>query len=145
MTDSTQHETSPSSFVVWLRCRLQRRTIDRELADGADPSSNACRHRRACELTAESERSKLATSIDRLLARAAVPPSLTIAPVNWRGVRVSTSRLKRLAQRLRGSADVTPQGVARAEILLTDAGSPLYMPHDELGLSDEVRSTLALL
>jgi hypothetical protein len=145
MTDSTTTKPPENSFVAWLRYRLQRRSIDRELANGADPESNPYRHRRAYELTAESERSKLAGSIDRLLARSEAPQSLTIAPINWRGVRASSSRLKRLAQRLRGAADVRPQGVARTEILLKEADSPLYTPGGELSLPDEVRSTLALL
>ena len=145
MTDSTTTKSPENSFVAWLRYRLHRRSIDRELADGADPESNPDRHRRACELTAENERSKLARSIDRLLARSEAPPSLTIAPINWRGVRASSSRLKRLAQRLRGDANVRPQGVARTEILLSEVDSPLYTPGGELSLPDEVRSTLALL
>jgi hypothetical protein len=145
MTGSASSQSAEGRFRAWVPYRLQRGTIDRELAAGADPDSTPYRHRRACELTAERERSRLARTIDHLLARSETPPSLTIAPINWRGVRTSRARLRRLAERLRGSATVNPQGVARAEVLLTDAGSPLYAPGDMPGLSDEVRSTLALL
>jgi hypothetical protein len=145
MTGAASAESVGSRFHAWLPYRFQRRRIDRELAAGADPKSTPYRHRRACELTAERERGRLARTIDHLLARSETPPSLTIAPINWRGVRASRARLRRLAERLRGTADVTPQGVARAEVLLTEADSPLYTPGGELSFPDEVRSTLALL
>jgi hypothetical protein len=40
---------------------------------------------------------------------------------------------------------VTPRGVARARLLLTDRDSPIYVQGDTVRFEDEVRSTLALL
>ncbi|MGH2992026.1 MAG: hypothetical protein ACRDL1_00615 [Solirubrobacterales bacterium] len=76
---------------------------------------------------------------------AAEAPGLTAAPVNWRAVRASASRLTALARRLRAPDDVRPQGVARAELLLTHGGSALYTAGDGSDLWDELTSTLVAL
>ena len=144
-TESAQLEPPRNPWLVGLRCRLQRGKIDRQLARGADPSSSQCRRRRATELTAQKERAKLATAFDRVRTHAEVAPRLSVAPVNWRGVRACAPSLARLAQRLREATEVRPQGVARAEVLLTDGTSALYAPGDESRLSAELRSTLAAL
>lgn len=138
-------EPSHRSWLLGIRCRLHQRAIDRELAAGTDPESSACRHRRAAQLTGMSERDKLASAYERLLAQSESPPVLDVAPVNWRGVRAAAPRLVRLAQRMREDPRIRAQGVACASLLLTDGDSPLYGPQDELRLVDAVRSTLALL
>ena len=138
-------EPSHRSWFLGIRCRLHRRAIDRELAAGIDPESSACRHRRASQLTGMSERTKLASAYERLLAQSESPPVLDVAPVNWRGVRAAAPRLVRLAQRMREDPRVKAQGVACASLLMTDGTSPLYGPQDEQRLVDAVRSALALL
>ena len=119
------------SFLAGLRCRLRRGELDRELAAGADPQSSECLHRRACELTARSQREELAAAYEQLLADALTPPSFLRAPVNRSGVREDR--------------DVRAQGVARARVLLTDAAGPLYAPGGGPRLGDAVRSALASL
>lgn len=131
-------------WLIELRCRLRRNAIDRELAAGADPDSSECRHRRAAELTAASNREALAAAYERHLVASTSFPPLDVLPVNWRGVRGAAPRIDRLAQRLRDDPRVRPQGVARARLLLTDGDSALYA-RDDACLMDEVRSTLALL
>jgi hypothetical protein len=133
------------SWLIALRCRLRRNSIDKQLAAGADPDSTECRHRRPSELTGESNRQALAAAYERLLVAATSFPPLDVVPVNWRGVRATTPRLDRLVQRLREDPDVRAQGVARARLLLTDGDSALYAKDDDLRLVDEVCSTLALL
>jgi hypothetical protein len=137
-------EPSRSSWVTALRCRLRRNTIDNELAAGADPDSSECRHLRAAELTAASNRRALAAAYERHIVAATSIPPLNVIPVNWSGVRAAAPRLEHLARRLREDPRVRAQGVARATLLLTDGDSALYA-RDELSLVDEVRSTLALL
>jgi len=133
------------SWLIALRCRLCRNAIDRELAAGADPDSSECRHLRAAELTAASNREALAAAYERHLVAATSIPPLDVVPVNWSGVRAAAPRLDRLAQRLRADPRVRAQGVARARLLLTDGDSALYAKDEDLTLVDEVRSTLALL
>jgi hypothetical protein len=137
-------EPSRGSWVTALRCRLRRNSIDHELAAGADPDSSECRHLRAAELTASSNRRALAAIYERHIAAATNVPTLDVIPVNWSGVRAATPRLEHLARRLREDPGVSAQGVARARLLLTDRDGALYAK-DDLSLVDEVRSTLALL
>jgi len=133
------------SWLISLRCRMRRNTIDQELAAGADPDSSECRHLRAAQLTAASNRQALAGAYERHIVAATSSPPLDVLPVNWSGVRAAAPRLDHLAQRLREDPRVRAQGVARARLLLTDGDSALYAKHDDLRLVDEVRSTLALL
>jgi hypothetical protein len=135
-----------SSWLIALRCRLRRNAIDRELAAGADPGSNECRHLRASQLTAASNREALAAAYERLLGAAArFDPLDDVVSVNWRGVGAARLRLDRLVHRLREDPDVRPHGVARARVLLTDRKGALGDRTDDGRLSDEVRSTLAAL
>jgi len=133
-----------SSWLVALRCRLHRKAIDRELAAGADPDSDECRHLRASQLTAQSNREALAATYDRFLVGATSVFPLDAVPTNWRGIRAARPQLDRLAQRLREDPGVRAQGVARARLLLTDRKSALYAEDDDSSLVHEVRSTLAL-
>ena len=138
-------EPQPRAWLIALRCRLRRNSIDRELAAGADPDSSECRHLRASELTTERNRQALAAAYERHIVAATSFPPLDVLPVNWRGVRDARTRLARLAQRLREDPGVRPQGVARARLLLADRDSALHVKDDDLSLMDEVRSTLAHL
>ena len=133
------------SWYTALRCRLRRNTIDRALAAGADPESSECRHMRAAELTAASNRNALAAAYERHVVAATSDPPLEVLPVNWSGVRAATPRLELLAKRLREDPRVRAQGVARARLFLADGESALYDKSDDLRLVHEVRSTLALL
>jgi hypothetical protein len=128
-----------------VRCQLRRRSIDRELAAGADPESSECLHRRASALTRESDRHALAAAYERHLNASMNSPQLDVLRVNWPAVRAASPRLERLVQRLREDPGVTPRGVARARLLLADRDSPLYVQGDTMRFEDEVRSTLALL
>jgi hypothetical protein len=133
------------SWLTALRCRLRRNAIDRELAAGADPDASECRHMRASQLTARSNREALAADYERLLAAATSFPPLDMLPLNWRGVRAATPRLDRLAQRLREDPGVRAQGVARARLLLIERDSAVHDRNGDGRLVDEVRSILALL
>ena len=96
-------------------------------------------------LTRESARHALAAAYERHLHASTSFPRLDVLRINWGAVRAATPRLRRLVQRLREDPGVSPQGVARAHLLLTDRESALYVEEDSLRFEDEVRSTLALL
>jgi hypothetical protein len=57
----------------------------------------------------------------------------------------ASSTLKVLIRRLRGNRAVSPQGVARLKILLTDGGGPLYKPEKESDLATAAQAALACL
>jgi hypothetical protein len=142
--EAPRRKPQRSSWLIALRCRLHRNTIDRELAAGTDPDSSECRHLRAAQLTAASNRVALADAYERYVVAATSSPQLAVIPINWSAVRAATPRLQELARRLRDDPGVRAQGVARARRLLTERDSALRAK-DDLSLIDSVRSTLALL
>lgn len=57
-------------------------------------------------------------------------------PLDRPAVRAATPELLALAAGLEAQAAPAPEGVALAEQLVEDAGSPLYAPGDERALRD---------
>lgn len=110
------------------RARLCSRTLDRALADGAPPESDAALALRARRLTALRNRRSLASTFE-LVARparqGARPSYIRITPGRSR-VDAARDELKRLAEALSEPGPVAPRGVAQATILLTDGTGALY-------------------
>jgi len=123
------------------RCAAAR--LDRELAAGASPETNASLAARAMQLTSTKVRRDLATSVQRILAAAGQPPAAPLAPA----AAVRPARLPLSRARISGSAVplatlagalAAPgpvQGVAMVSQLLADGTGPLYRQTrgDDLG------------
>lgn len=139
---------------VWL----SRATLDRMLAEGADPHDSRELARRAAQLTSARHRRSLAAAIERTLEeaehpRAALSPTV---PLQRREVLAARASLERLAKDLAGDdresasrnrsalstqdvasvslEDMTaeryaPRGVALVQRLLSNGDSPLYTPY----------------
>jgi hypothetical protein len=119
-----------------LRAQWASETLDRGLADGADPDSDARLRERADELVKPRRRAGLAAGLERVVGD-------IDRPVNWRSAAVPVRRgpvrgarhqLMRLAGELRHMPDPCPRGVAMAEGLLIEPWSPLYTAES----SDEI-------
>jgi len=130
----------------WFRCWSSGHTaagLDRELAAGANPNRSAPLAARARLLLGTSTRLSTAAILESLIRESPHPsPSWPIAPVRWHAVRAATPQLTQLAERLRNMQPVSPQGIARARILLTDGTGPLYGPPDESGLWTATRAAI---
>ena len=124
--------------------RLRRRTLDAQLSFGFDPNGTPDRRRRAEELTGEEFRQELARRLEHLVSEAFGSPHWQ-SPVRWADVRDVSTQLSLLAETLAGTTEVSPQGVARASLLLGDGDSPLYGPEREDLLETAVGSALASL
>jgi hypothetical protein len=111
-----------------LMARLTSKRLDQELADGADPNTDPLRHERARELVEDRTRHRIAANLRRALAEAEAPrsPFSVKAPIARRALRDSREDVEDVVDRLNGPAPVSPQGVARARMLLTDGTGPLY-------------------
>jgi hypothetical protein len=93
-------------------------------------------------LTAPRRRRALEKSLVRAVHDAHRPPRWTCAaPIDRSAVRATTPELRALAASLSQEAAPAPQGVALAEQLLREPGSPLYAPGDEGALRESVRLT----
>lgn len=124
-----------ASLVLRLRVVLRRRSLDRLLAAGGDPSWGTDLELRAQQLTRWRNRHALAESIERTIDEARRPPRWSCAaPLDRAAVRAATPELLALAARLEAQAAPGPEGVALAEQLVEDGSSPLYAPGDERAL-----------
>jgi hypothetical protein len=128
---------------VWLH----RSALDRMLAEGADPSSSAELAYRAAQLTSPRSRRSLAAGITRTIEAAEEPvrPLTAQVPLQRREILAARVVLNELAGDVGGADPVQVRGLALAERLLTDGGSPIYMPHPEATLEDAVRHAHAAL
>ena len=111
-----------------LRVLVNRPGLDARLAEGEPPSGDAVLALRAAQLCAPGTRSRVASGLERALTDDGRPRLSAAVPVNRRAVQSARPYLAQLIEALRSPAPVAPQGVARAQRLLTDAASPLYPP-----------------
>jgi hypothetical protein len=119
-----------------LRAGWAREELDRRLAEGADPGTDALLEARAERLVAPASRATLAAGLERVVATANKPAAALSSAVPVRRGPVAGARheLMGLAGELRHMPDPRPRGVAMAERLLTDPSSVLFTASS----SDEV-------
>lgn len=127
------------AILIQLRTRWKRRQLDRRLARGADPDTNAELTLRAAQLAAGHMRAARQRSGEHfggspgtgaVQAEASAPP---------REIRACADDLLDLAARLRQDKAAEVQGLAQAALLLTRGASPLD-PDSGASLREAVRS-----
>jgi len=111
-----------------LLARWHAFRLDSDLAAGASPDASMPLALRARMLVRPRHRYELARSADRVLATAmhgaySGPPRV---PVCRDRVRDCSEEFGELIRRLRATGPVPARGVAKAGVLLADAGGPLY-------------------
>jgi hypothetical protein len=136
-----------NSLMLRARTLGRRSHLDAELAAGADPSRDPALQLRARQLTGASSRAAIATTIHHLLDAAEEPPAAWRAqgprpPLQRAAILAARADLLAIAERLTGSAQVTPRAAALAAQLVWDAGSPVYADTG-LSLSDCTRAVLS--
>ncbi len=147
----TRVNLSPTSARLrarWLSTRAQigQTRLDRELASGANPDSDPLLQARARHLLSRDAREQIASTIDRILRpsdRAALYSARV--PVCSPAVREAEPALAMLADRLRAYFSIDAQGVAKAQILLTDGSGPLYNPNSTSDVNSAAHGALAAL
>ena len=130
--------TSPLlSVLVAIRARARGGQLDRAIASGRAPATDPVFARRALQLTGARTRSRLATSLEAVIAEAHDPRgSASAVPVNRRAVLAAQAELRGLISHLRNPGTVSARGVAIVRCLLTDGTSPLYGHAPHTGLAD---------
>jgi hypothetical protein len=116
--------------------------LDRELAAGADPNRGLALRARARLLIAQ--RAGVASTLQRYLAEAEKPREQRWAPVpvRWDAVVSAAPQLQELARRLREHEPISPQGIARTSLLLSDGTGPLYGRANQAGIWTAARAAL---
>lgn len=143
--DRIAERTIEPSWASRTMARLRSRALDRALIDGADPADSTQLAARACKLTSRSNRSLLATGIERLLSAAGAPPSRAHLAPKRSTILAEADQLRALAELLRGQSPLYAQGLAMLGDLLTDGTGPVYRGEPEaLGWRlEEARCALA--
>jgi hypothetical protein len=120
----------PNGALFKRPTRLRRSALDRQLAAGEPAWASRELTWRAAELTARAERRAIADQIDALVDEVIAPPRPrgAAAPVDRDGVRACLRQFVELADDLRGTDPIRPQGIVLLRRLLRDGGSPLYSP-----------------
>jgi hypothetical protein len=139
-----------AAFRLAVRVWLCRAELDRELAEGANPTTDAARELRARQLVSPRCRRQLAAGLRRMVKEASGPAPLPWAvavPIDRRQVLEAGELLQLLALRLEAADEPCPRAVALASFLVSDPASPaiqlFYEPDGRLGASD--RATTAQL
>ncbi|HEX4483368.1 MAG TPA: hypothetical protein VH081_06230 [Solirubrobacteraceae bacterium] len=112
-----------------LRVYLARGSLDRQIARGVSLAQTPALALRARQLGGAPERRSLASDLRRAVDYADRVESRTrLSAVMLEPARIRAGRgaILRLAERLEQAAAVSPQGVALARVLLTDAASPMF-------------------
>jgi hypothetical protein len=124
------------------RVRLRAASLDRALAAGASPDASVALALRAQMLVRARYRRDLARSANRVLATAMQPSfgARLPVPVCRDRVRDCSAEFGELIRRLGAAGPVPVKGVARASVLLSDAGGPLYRPASPGDLRTRVRA-----
>jgi hypothetical protein len=131
-----------------LRVFLRRRSLDHRLADGAAPQSSPELELRARQLVSRADRSRIAESIDRLLAEArsgARSRWSSAVPVDRGAIAAAAPLLSRIAAVLELEGPIYCQGVAMLETMLRDGASAIYGRGGERALSAQLERVIAAL
>lgn len=129
-----------------MRAQLGAARLDRELAEGAMPDTNPLLRERARQLQSRESRQRLALGLDRAVDQVQRPLLYREnAPAHSPAVQEAASTLQLLIRRLRGPRPVSPEGVARLEILLNDGSGSLYNPDGDPDLRTAAQAALASL
>ncbi len=129
------------SLRLRLRVRVRRWRLDRELAAGPAGEISPELALRGRQLADPRSARTIARSLRRVVAAADRPPSPHPGggvPVARPAVRASREALLGLAERLEQPVAVSPCGVARALMLLTDGAGPLFNPASERSLAEAI-------
>ena len=119
-----------------VRARWSPGRLDRALARGIEPESNAALALRAQRLTEPDRRRSMADSLRRILRETQEKPRPVLGRLNPGSARIRAAReeLSRLADTLEEPGPVAAGGAAQAWILLTDGTGPLYNANSRLSL-----------
>jgi hypothetical protein len=113
---------------LWVH--LMATSLDRALAEGAQPCESVDLSLRAGQLVGERQREQIATSIRALLDLAGqdlrIFLGLTRLPVERERIEANRTQLEGIAEILLGPGPVAPRGVAMARRLVTDFRGPIY-------------------
>jgi hypothetical protein len=143
----SSRQAGSAQFSARIRARVHRRVIDREIAAGAVVDADPARALRALQLTSAMERRCVAASLANILEAAderhADPASQV--RLNHAGVLAARHGILALIEVLRSEQTVTARGVALAQLLTVERGSPMLCEGSRRTAQQAVSESLAAL
>jgi hypothetical protein len=139
--DTTDHvEVRRARWRDRVVARLRAGWLDRELAAGVAPETDAALALRAQRLIGPGPRRALGRQVERLVRDAHSVGHWVVAPIppRRREVLDASDDLNALADRLLAPDPVAVRGVAQVRVLLSDGSGPLYF----FGASERLRSAV---
>jgi hypothetical protein len=136
-----QSTSADTPFALRLRVFLTRGRLDAQIGAAHPLQSSAALALRARQLTDPGTRQQIARNLRGIVDyayRRSSGPVISPVVIEPTAVRTGRSVILGLAERLEGTAPVTPRGVVLARALLTDGRSPLFNPHSEQTVSEAV-------
>jgi hypothetical protein len=134
--DSVRTLAAPRPVVrVRLRERLRGRRLDHELAGGAHPATSDELALHATRLISPRTRARIADALEDAVRSAPHPARISAkVPLRRQAVIAASADIESLAAALREEEGCRPDGVALAQLLITDGAGPLYGrgPDEEL-------------
>ena len=126
---------------VRLSTLLHRSALDRQIASGAQTHRDPRLALRERQLTAPSQRERIARTIDSMLEHArTLPVPSSRVPLRRDEIGACADDFVALARRLRDGNAIDAQGVVMTIRLLSDGASPLYYRRSPVSLRYAVRS-----
>jgi hypothetical protein len=133
---------------TWIQAWVRQSELDRRLAEGANPTTDALRALRARRLAGRRYRRGLAAGLRRLVAEACDPPLLRrppVPPLNREAVQAARDPLLALARRSVESEKPCPRAVALTSYLVCDPDSPAYTASTGATVADLAETALAVI
>jgi hypothetical protein len=130
-----------------LKVWLHGWELDRRLAAGCSPETDAALAMRAHRITSRRGRRRVADGLARALStiEPGRPVLTAAARPNLEEVRAARSLLASLERRLRADEQIAPRGAAMLGLLVSDCMSPLYQPAEQGALGSALRAAAAAL
>jgi hypothetical protein len=126
---TTRHPAQRWGLRSHLRARLQRNTLDRQLAAGARPATRTPLGLRSAQLSSPAGRTQLANALVEAVgeARRGEPMNIGRRPQRAQ-VRTEADAILALASRLREPTPIDVRGAAMVALLVNDGAGPLHRP-----------------
>ena len=140
-------DSASAQLSARIRVRLHRRVLDRELAAGAAVDADPARALRALQLTGETERQCVATSLRNIVEAADERHADPASQVRVNDAEVLAARhgIVALIDVLRTEQAVTARGVALARLLVVERHSPMLCERSRHTVQQAVAEALAAL
>jgi len=122
-----------------LMARGRHATLDRAIADGADPAGSPLLAARSAQLATMQMRTRIAADLERVARSAAERCSRFQTLPSPEAVRQNHGELMALAGTLREGGAAYARGIALLELVVTDGAGPAYIDPDGAVLARRLR------